>query len=146
MLGLRFSRQDLTCLKQLHGNDLKLTAALHRAGVPLLAGTDTPNPDCLPGYGLHDELELLVKAGLSPLEALQTATLNPARFLHVSDRQGTVEVGKIADVVLLNADPLVEINNIRSIHTVFLDGRPLRPEEVLKPWKAEPDNQGGYRK
>ncbi len=133
MLNLRFSPEERSCLQQIHGNDLKMTEALHRAGVPLLAGTDRPNPDCLPGYGLHDELELLVKAGLSPLEALQTATLNPARFLGVAGRQGTVEVGKSADLVLLTADPLADINNIRSIHTVFLDGRPLRPEDLLKP-------------
>jgi imidazolonepropionase-like amidohydrolase len=74
---------------------MKPVVLLYRAGVPLLAGTDTMNPQCFPGFGLHDELGLLVDAGLSRLAALQTATLNPAQFMGQLDRRGTIAVGKI---------------------------------------------------
>lgn len=97
--------------------------ALHRAGVPLLAGTDTGNPLLIPGYSLHKELELLVSAGLTRLEALQTATINPARFLEATDSLGAVERGKLADLVLLDGDPLADIRNTRRIRAVVANGR-----------------------
>ena len=111
---------------------LLLTVSMHRAGVKILAGTDTFNAYCFPGFGLHDELELLVKAGLTPLEALQTATLNPARFLNLTRSLGTVEKGKIADLVLLEANPLTDIGNTRKISGVVLNGRYLPPESLQK--------------
>lgn len=103
--------------------DLQLVGAMHRAGVPILAGTDVLNPFCFPGFSLHDELELLVKAGLSPMAALQTATLNPARFLGRAKEMGTVEQGKIADLVLLDADPVADIRNTTKITAVIVSGR-----------------------
>jgi imidazolonepropionase-like amidohydrolase len=115
---------------------LLLTGSMHRAGVKILAGTDTYNAYCFPGFGLHDELELLVKAGLTPLEALQTATLNPARFLNLTRSLGTVEKGKIADLVLLEANPLVDIGNTRKIAGVVVNGRYL-PQESLQKMLAE---------
>ncbi|MGH8211480.1 MAG: amidohydrolase family protein [Steroidobacteraceae bacterium] len=111
--------------QKLYPKYLDLVQAMHRAGVPLLAGTDTPNPWVVPGFSLHEELALLVKAGLTPLQALQTATINPARFLGEERQLGTIEVGKLADVVLLDADPLADIHNTASIAAVFADGRYL---------------------
>jgi len=96
---------------------------LHRAGVPILAGSDAWNPNVIPGFSLHDELALLVGIGLSPLEALRTATLNPARFLGATDSLGTIAPGKLADLVLLDADPLADIHNTTRIRAVVTDGR-----------------------
>ena len=96
---------------------------MHRAGVELLAGTDVLNPYCFPGFSLHDELTLLVQAGLSPMDALQAATIDPARFLGQEHELGTVEKGKIADLVLLEANPLEDIRNTTKINSVVLNGR-----------------------
>jgi len=102
-----------------------LAIMMQRAGVGILAGTDTPNPYVIPGFSLHDELALLVEAGFSPLEALQTATLNPARFLNATDSMGAIAPGKLADLVLLDADPLADIHNTTKIRAVFANGRYL---------------------
>lgn len=80
---------------------MEIVGAMHRAGVKFLAGTDTPNPYVFPGFSLHDELALLVKAGFTPMEALQAATRNPAEYLGRLDSLGTIEESKIADLVLL---------------------------------------------
>jgi len=96
---------------------------LRDRGVPILAGTDAPNPFVFFGFSLHDELELFVEAGLSPTEALRTATLNPSQFLEATDSLGSVAPGKLADLVLLNRNPLEEISNTREIQAVFLNGR-----------------------
>lgn len=106
---------------------LDLVATLHRAGVPLMAGTDAPSPLLAPGHSLHLELALLVEAGLSPAEALYAATLMPARFLGITRESGTVAVGRRADLVLLDADPLRDIANTRRIHAVLLGGRVVAP-------------------
>jgi hypothetical protein len=100
---------------------LQLVGMMNRAGVVLLAGTDLGVKWISPGSSLHDELALLVQAGLTPMEALQAATRNPARFLHTEG--GTVEPGKSANLVLLNANPLEDIRNIRGIYAVVLEGR-----------------------
>jgi imidazolonepropionase-like amidohydrolase len=104
--------------------ELDMTMAMFHAGVPFMAGTDTAaGVHVFPGFSLHEELALFVKAGLTPLQALQTATLNPARFLgHVAD-MGSVAEGKVADLVLLDANPLEDINNTRRIRGVLLAGR-----------------------
>jgi imidazolonepropionase-like amidohydrolase len=91
------------------------------AGVGILAGSDTPFPFCVPGFSLHDELELLVEAGLSPLEALQSATIRPVEFLGRDGSLGTVEEGKIADLVLLDGNPLEDIRNTRRIVAVVVN-------------------------
>jgi imidazolonepropionase-like amidohydrolase len=98
---------------------------MRRAGVPLLAGTDVQNPYVFPGFSLHEELALLVEAGLTPAEALRTTTLNPAIFLEATDSLGTVDVGKVADLVLLDADPLIDIRNTTRIRGVLIRGRYL---------------------
>lgn len=109
---------------------MRIVGLMYRAGVPILAGTDAMNPGCFPGFSIHDELALLVDAGLSPLAALQAATRNAAQFMGQLDRRGTIEAGKIADLVLLDADPLADIHNTRSIRTVVLNGK-LYPREML---------------
>ena len=102
----------------------KLVGEMHKAGVEFLAGTDTgPSTPVVPGAGLHDELELLVESGFTPLEALQTATLNPARYFGKLRDMGTIDVGKVADLVMLDANPLEDIRNARKIEMVVLRGR-----------------------
>ncbi|MGH9411233.1 MAG: amidohydrolase family protein [Vicinamibacterales bacterium] len=113
--------------------ELSLTTKLHAAGVPFLAGTDAPAGfDLVPGASLHSELEWLVRAGFTPLEALQTATINPAAFLGRTKDFGTVEPGKIADFVVLASNPLVSIGNTRSVVAVVADGRFYSPTELDK--------------
>ena len=99
------------------------TRDLKNSGVKLLAGTDMPQVFVYPGFSLHDELALLVQSGLTPLEALRTATYNPAEYLGALDSLGTVSQGKIADLVLLDADPLSDIRNTRRISAVIANGR-----------------------
>jgi hypothetical protein len=103
--------------------DQQIVRNMDRSGVPLMAGTDAMNPYCFPGFSLHDELALLVDSGLTPLAALQAATLNPARFLGRTAELGTVEPGKIANLVLLRADPLANIHNTTQIEAVWLRGQ-----------------------
>jgi len=99
------------------------TNDLNKAGVKLLAGTDSPQPFVFPGFSLHQELELLVRSGLTPLQALRTATYNPAEFFGALDSLGTVSGGKLADLVLLDANPLTDIRSTRRISTVVANGR-----------------------
>ncbi len=101
----------------------KMIGQMYRAGVGILAGTDTGAFFAVPGFSLHDELEELVKAGLTPTEALRAATLNPAIFLHKEKELGTVERGRVADLVLLEANPLEDIRNTRRINAVVANGR-----------------------
>jgi imidazolonepropionase-like amidohydrolase len=97
---------------------------MHELGVEILAGTDAGSVLVYPGFALHDELRLLVDdAGLSPRAALWSATVGPARFARLDDRLGTLSAGKIADVVLLDADPLTDIRNTRRINAVIQAGR-----------------------
>ncbi|MGH9847694.1 MAG: amidohydrolase family protein, partial [Blastocatellia bacterium] len=91
-----------------------------------------PNPYCFPGFSLHDELQLLVEAGLTPMEALQAATRNAARFLGMQDSLGTIELGKVADLVLLDANPLIEITNTRKIRAVVANGKLFDSDELEK--------------
>jgi imidazolonepropionase-like amidohydrolase len=102
---------------------LLAVGAMSRANVPLLAGTDILNPYVFPGFSLHDELALLVEAGLTPLQALRTATSNPAKYLDMTESLGTIEKGKLADLVLLDANPLDDIRNTQRIQAVVANGR-----------------------
>jgi imidazolonepropionase-like amidohydrolase len=96
---------------------------LHKRGVPIVAGTDIS----VPGHSLHRELELYVQAGFTPMEAIQAATIVPARVMHLDKEVGTVEAGKRADLVVLGADPLADIRNIRKIETVIARGKTYEP-------------------
>jgi imidazolonepropionase-like amidohydrolase len=110
--------------KQFVQMELDMTLAMFRAGVPFMAGTDTAaGVHVFPGFSLHQELALFVQAGLSPMQALQTATRNPAEFMGRLADLGTVEKGKVADLVLLDANPLEDIGNTRTIRAVVLAGR-----------------------
>jgi imidazolonepropionase-like amidohydrolase len=101
----------------------QLILELHRAGAGLLLGSDSPQRFNVPGFALHRELEYLVAAGLTPFDALRTGTVNPAVFFGTESDSGTIEVGKIADLVLLDHNPLSDINNIRRVHGTMLRGR-----------------------
>lgn len=119
--------------KAIHANAVELLREMHRAGVGLLAGTDFGARIIFPGFSLHDELALLVEEiGMSPLAALQTATLHPAKFFGSQEMAGSIEKGKLADLVLLDADPLDDIRNTRKIHAVVLGGRYLPRSELDK--------------
>lgn len=129
--------------RRLFQRDIAIVNAMHEANVPLLAGTDTPNPYTFPGFSLHEELELLVRAGLSPMEALQTATLRAAQFLGVDRLFGSVEEGKIANLVLLDANPLEDIRNTQKIRAVVLRGMFLdrgKLDELLARQKISHDH------
>lgn len=106
----------------------KMLEELPRAqalGVGILAGTDVTGPYTYPGFSLHDELQLFVGAGLTPMQALETATTNPARLLGLSKTWGRVEAGYVASLVVLNADPLADIANTENIDSVVLNGKRL---------------------
>ena len=101
-------------------------------GVLVMTGTDAPLTFVYPGFTLHHELELFVGAGLTPFQALKAATITPAKFLKISDEVGTIAVGKRADLVLLDANPLDNIKNTRKISGVFANGRYLAKSDTDK--------------
>ncbi len=113
-----------------------LVRRMHTEGIPLMAGTDAACEGGIPGYSLHKELQLLVDAGLTNFEALQTATINPVRFFAMTDSLGTVEVGKIADLLILDRNPLKDISATESIFAVILNGQ-LILKKRLKDIKIE---------
>ncbi len=119
--------------KSVNQGGIERLRVMHRTGLKIMAGTDLAAPLLYAGSSLHEELELLVKeAGLSPMGALQSATRNPAEFFNLQDSLGTVERGKIADLVLLDADPLADIRNTQKIHAVILGGRLILKAETQK--------------
>lgn len=128
-----FNTDDLTTRKAFVAKELEVVNQMHRAGVSFLAGTDTPpGVFIFPGFSLHEELQRFVAAGFTPLEALQTATVNPAKFLRMDDRLGTIEKGRLADMVLLDANPLDDISNTQKIVAVIVNGRYLSRDDLDK--------------
>jgi imidazolonepropionase-like amidohydrolase len=119
------SPRDSELHAQLLRKSMDLVAEMQKAGVKILAGTDSPAPYVFPGSGLHDELQLLVESGLTPFEALQSATKSPAEFLQTAKVSGTVEKGKFADLLLLEGNPLDDIRNTRKIPAIILRGKLL---------------------
>lgn len=110
---------------------LAMIKRMHDLKIPFLAGTDAPaGYDLVPGASIHRELQLFVRAGLTPLQSLQTATINPATYFGKSADMGTIAVGKIADLVLLSRNPLVDIANTRGVVAVVADGRYYSPREL----------------
>ncbi len=101
---------------------MKIVSLFNKNGVKIIAGTDTPIGFLTPGYSLHKELELLVEAGLTPLQALRSATITPAEFFNLENKMGTIEPGKYADLVILNSNPLDSIKNTQNIHMVIAKG------------------------
>jgi imidazolonepropionase-like amidohydrolase len=112
--------EDIAEGARIQQKQLDVVARMWRSGVKIMAGTDGPLPQA--GPALHDELALLVKAGLSPMDALQAATRNPAEFMGRLGEAGTIEPGKVADVVVLDANPLVDIENARRVTATILAG------------------------
>jgi len=128
-----FNMDDLATRKRFVEKELEVVNTMHHTGIPFLAGTDTPpGVYIFPGFSLHEELQRFVAAGFTPMEALQTATINPAKFLGLEDRLGTIQKGKIADLVLLNASPLDDIRNTQKIEAVIVNGRYLPRAELDK--------------
>jgi imidazolonepropionase-like amidohydrolase len=122
---------------------MELTRRLFRAGVPIVAGSDFGGREVLPGFSLHDEIALLEKAGLPPLAALRSASLEVARLVGNLDA-GAVEPGRVADLVLIDADPTATPRNLDRISAVFLKGRYLdraRLDGLLAAAAAENDRK-----
>lgn len=105
---------------------LSMIPRLRDAGVPIGAGTDTPIGWAIPGYSLHSELEILVQAGLTPQQALHSATRVPASFFDLESEMGLIRTGYVADLVIVDGSPLQSISNTRRIHTVIANGRIVR--------------------
>ena len=103
-----------------------IIGALHRAGIPVVAGTD----QAVPGHSLHREIELYVKSGFTPMEAVQAATIVPARVMKMDKEVGTIEAGKRADLIILDANPLEAISNIRKVRSVITNGRLYDPAQL----------------
>jgi len=119
-------RDPLALRQEYFARNLQMVGAMHRAGVPFMAGTDAePGVYIMPGFSLHDELANFVEAGFTPMEALQTATSNPAKFLGLGDKMGSIEPEKTADLVLLSANPLDDIHNTQKITLVIANGQPF---------------------
>jgi imidazolonepropionase-like amidohydrolase len=117
--------EEFTLRSRLMQASLRIVGKMNAAGVPVMAGTDTTAPYVFPGSSLHEELALLVQAGLTPMQALQAATKRPAEFLGKLQTQGTIGEGKIADLLLLDANPLEDIHNTEKIRAVILRGKLL---------------------
>lgn len=117
------SAEEMKVNKASAARDLELLKSAHAAGVPVMAGSDGPDPFIFPGFSLHDELEWLVREGFTPADAIQAATLRPAEFMGKVDQYGVVESGHAADLVLLDANPLEDIRNTRKISGVALGGK-----------------------
>jgi imidazolonepropionase-like amidohydrolase len=109
---------------------------LWKAGVPLMTGSDSPEFFVVQGFSIHDELEMFVKSGLTPFASLQTATINPARYLGVDEQIGTIATGKQAVLLLLDKNPLEDIRNTRAINTVFM-GKKWYDKEAIQKMLAE---------
>jgi imidazolonepropionase-like amidohydrolase len=115
-VGPPTDRSEIT--QKLFDKELAIVGALHRAGIPVVAGTD----QTVPGYSLHREIELYVQAGFTPMEAIQAATIVPARAMGVDKESGTIQKGKRGDVILISGNPLEDIRNTRNVETVIANG------------------------
>jgi hypothetical protein len=124
-----WTNQQYQFARSIFSADQHIVGAMFRAGVPIMAGTDAMNPFCFPGFSLHDELAMMVDSGMTPLAVLQSATINPAKFLAGGEGKlnakdfSVIEPGKIANLVLLRADPLADIHNTTQIQAVWLRGK-----------------------
>ena len=115
--------EEWNILKRLYSKNLQIVNDMKKRSIAFLAGTDLSNAFIYPGFSLHEELELFVQTGFTPMEALQTATINPARFFGLEDSLGTIMTGKYADLVILNANPLIDISNTRRIEGIVVLGK-----------------------
>lgn len=124
--------EDNARAERVFQKQLEVVGMMRRAGVRFIAGTDTANPYIFPGFSLHEELALLVRAGFTPMQALQSATRDAAQYLGLLNSAGTIEKGKLADMVLLDANPLADIGNTRRINAVVLGGKLIPKQELDK--------------
>ncbi|HZA68897.1 MAG TPA: amidohydrolase family protein [Nitrososphaeraceae archaeon] len=111
---------------------LQLTKMLYENGVTILSGSDIPNFDLVPGASLHHELEIMVDAGIPPLEVIKIATSNGAQALDIGDNVGTVELGKQADMIILSDNPLDDIRNTKKIEAVIVDGQFIDNKQIIR--------------
>jgi imidazolonepropionase-like amidohydrolase len=133
-VGPPTERSDL--MEKVFEKDVAIVGALHRAGIPIVAGTD----QTVPGHSLHREIELYVQAGFTPMEAIQAATLVPARVMGLEKELGTVEVGKRADLIVIDGDPLADIRNTRNVELTITGGKMYNAADLwrsvgFKPWQ-----------
>ena len=119
------SAEGRRAMKDFYAKGLEITGLAYRAGVKIMLGTDTADSYVFPGFAVHDELQELVKAGLTPAEALKAATWSGAEFLGRTSESGTIERGKVADLILLDANPLADVRNTQKIAAVIANGRYL---------------------
>lgn len=129
---LALSSADHEVLRMSYGKMQAMVRALRAAGARILLGTDTPNPFVLPGVSVHEELENLVAAGLTPYEALRAGTRDAAEFLEQTGELGAIAAGMRADLLLLDADPLADVGNARKIAGVMLRGQWLPAERLQR--------------
>jgi imidazolonepropionase-like amidohydrolase len=122
--------KDFALRRRLVSQSLAAVKAMNEAGVPFMGGTDSTAPNVFPGFSLHEDLFYFVKAGLTPMQALQATTSKPAEFLGRSAEQGTIETGTRADLVLLDASPLDDIKNTEKIRAVILNGKLLERRDL----------------
>lgn len=125
-----FSRNQATAFEQRWFRHKELVEVMHERGVRMLAGTDAAVPVALPGFSLPDELELLAEVGLSPYEALRSSTYEAALFLDATGEWGSIQVGRSADLLILNADPLSDIRNVRHMSGVMIHGQWFSAERL----------------
>jgi len=133
--------------QRVYKKELEIVGALHLAGIPIVAGTD----QAVPGHSLHRELELYVEAGFTPMEAIQAATIVPARVMGLDHEVGTLEEGKRADLIVIDGDPLTEIRNTRNVEFTIANGRMYTSADLwrsvgFKPWKAPGASDGTPQK
>src|SRR3974390_195792 len=126
----RYGSDDFALRDEVVKRSVSVVGKMNLAGVSIVAGTDTAAPNVFPGFSLHEDLEYMVKAGMTPLQALQAATTKPAEFLGRRAEQGTIDAGKRADLVLLDADPLADIRNTQKIRAVIVNGKLLDRGEL----------------
>jgi imidazolonepropionase-like amidohydrolase len=120
-----YTDADFAIREEIVRRSRAVVGQMQKAGIHIMAGTDTPAPNVFPGSSLHEDLAYLVQAGLPPIQALQAATKNPAEFLNQFATHGTIEPNKVADLVILDANPLDDIHNTQKIFAVILRGRLL---------------------
>lgn len=129
-LGDNLSNDDIRAFKDFYILSAQTIALAQKAGVKVLAGTDSWNEYVVPGFALHEELQALAQAGLDNYAVLQSATINGAKYFRIEDEIGSINVGKVANMVLLNANPIENIKHTQAIHTVFQGTQIYKTEKL----------------